>query len=143
MLDVREVHTYYGESHVLQGVTFRADKGTVTAVLGRNGVGKTTLCRSLVGLTPPRSGRVLLNGTDITGLPPHRIHQLGVSLVPQGRRIFASLSVRENLEIAAARASRGNRTKARRRQVPIVGTLNGFSRYFRGWPSAGRTAATS
>jgi branched-chain amino acid transport system ATP-binding protein len=101
MLDVRDVHTYYGESHVLQGVTFRADKGTVTAVLGRNGVGKTTLCRSLVGLTPPRSGRVVLNGTDITGLPPHRIHQLGVSLVPQGRRIFGSLSVRENLEIAA------------------------------------------
>ena len=101
MLDVRDVHTYYGESHVLQGVTFRADKGTVTAVLGRNGVGKTTLCRSLVGLTPARSGRIVFNGTDITCLPAHRIHQLGVSLVPQGRRIFASLSVRENLEIAA------------------------------------------
>jgi len=106
MLDVRDVHTYYGESHVLQGVTFRADKGTVTAVLGRNGVGKTTLCRSLVGLTPARSGRIVFNGTDITCLPAHRIHQLGVSLVPQGRRIFASLSVRENLEIAAARTSR-------------------------------------
>jgi branched-chain amino acid transport system ATP-binding protein len=106
MLDVHEVHTYYGESHVLQGVTFRADQGTVTAVLGRNGVGKTTLCRSLVGLTPARSGRIVFNGTDITCLPAHRIHQLGVSLVPQGRRIFASLSVRENLEIAAARASR-------------------------------------
>jgi branched-chain amino acid transport system ATP-binding protein len=106
MLDVRDVHTYYGESHVLQGVTFRADQGTVTAVLGRNGVGKTTLCRSLVGLTPARSGRIVFNGTDITCLPAHRIHQLGVSLVPQGRRIFASLSVRENLEIAAARTSR-------------------------------------
>ena len=106
MLDVRDVHTYYGESHVLQGVTFRADKGTVTAVLGRNGVGKTTLCRSLVGLTPARSGRIVFNGTDITCLPAHRIHQLGVSLVPQGRRIFASLSVRENLEIASARTSR-------------------------------------
>jgi branched-chain amino acid transport system ATP-binding protein len=106
MLDVHELHTYYGESHVLQGVTFRADKGTVTAVLGRNGVGKTTLCRSLVGLTPARSGRIVFNGTDITCLPAHRIHQLGVSLVPQGRRIFASLSVQENLEIAAARASR-------------------------------------
>jgi branched-chain amino acid transport system ATP-binding protein len=106
MLDVRDVHTYYGESHVLQGVTFRADKGTVTALLGRNGVGKTTLCRSLLGLTPARSGRIVFNGTDITCLPAHRIHQLGVSLVPQGRRIFASLSVRENLEIAAARTSR-------------------------------------
>jgi branched-chain amino acid transport system ATP-binding protein len=106
MLDVHEVHTYYGESHVLQGVTFRADQGTVTAVLGRNGVGKTTLCRSLVGLTLARSGRIVFNGTDITCLPAHRIHQLGVSLVPQGRRIFASLSVRENLQIAAARTSR-------------------------------------
>jgi branched-chain amino acid transport system ATP-binding protein len=106
MLDVRDVHTYYGESHVLQGVTFRADQGTVTAVLGRNGVGKTTLCRSLVGLTHARSGRIVFNGTDITCLPAHRIHRLGVSLVPQGRRIFASLSVRENLEIAAARTSR-------------------------------------
>ena len=111
MLDVRDVHTYYGESHVLQGVTFRADQGTVTAVLGRNGVGKTTLCRSLVGLTPARSGCIVFNGTDITCLPAHRIHQLGVSLVPQGRRIFASLSVRENLEIAASRASRAGAHK--------------------------------
>jgi branched-chain amino acid transport system ATP-binding protein len=106
MLDVHDVHTYYGESHVLQGVTLSAQKGTVTAVLGRNGVGKTTLCRSLVGLTPARSGRIVVNGTDITRLPPHRIHQLGVSLVPQGRRIFSSLSVRENLQIAQARTPR-------------------------------------
>jgi branched-chain amino acid transport system ATP-binding protein len=106
MLDVHDVHTYYGESHVLQGVTLSAQKGTVTAVLGRNGVGKTTLCRSLVGLTPARSGRIVANGTDITRLPPHRIHQLGVSLVPQGRRIFSSLSVRENLQIAQARTVR-------------------------------------
>jgi branched-chain amino acid transport system ATP-binding protein len=100
MLDVHDLHTYYDESHVLQGVTLTAGRGAVTAVLGRNGVGKTTLCRSLVGLTPPRTGRVVLDGTDITRLPTHRIHQLGVSLVPQGRRIFASLTVLENLEIA-------------------------------------------
>lgn len=105
MLNVHDLHTFYGESHVLQGVTFGADKGTVTAVLGRNGVGKTTLCRSLVGLTPARSGRIVLDGTDITRLPPYRIHRLGVSLVPQGRRIFSSLSVRENLEIAKARTA--------------------------------------
>ncbi len=108
MLDVHNLHTYYGESHVLQGVTLSVEKGTVTAVLGRNGVGKTTLCRSLVGLTPPRLGRVVMNGIDITRLPPHRIHQLGVSLVPQGRRIFSSLSVRENLEIACASKSRAD-----------------------------------
>ena len=100
MLRVEDLHTYYGDSHVLQGVTLSAGRGMVTAVLGRNGVGKTTLCRSLTGLTPARSGRIRFNGTDITRLPPHRIHQSGVSLVPQGRRIFASLSVRENLEIA-------------------------------------------
>ena len=113
MLDVHDLHTYYGESHVLQGVTLTARKGTVTAVLGRNGVGKTTLCRSLVGLTPARSGRIVFNGTDITRLPPHRIHHRGVSLIPQGRRIFASLSVRENLEIARApRSAPGGATPA-------------------------------
>jgi len=101
MLTVTEVHTYYGESHVLQGVSLEAAQGQVTAVLGRNGVGKTTLCRSLVGLTPAREGRILFNGVEITRLPPYRIHALGVSLVPQGRRIFPSLTVRENLAIAA------------------------------------------
>jgi branched-chain amino acid transport system ATP-binding protein len=100
LLAVDNLHTYYGDSHVLQGVTFGVDGGTVTALLGRNGVGKTTLCRSIAGLTPPRAGRVIFNGTDIARLPPHRIHQRGVSLVPQGRRIFPSLTVGENLAIA-------------------------------------------
>ena len=101
MLTVTDVHTYYGDSHVLQGVTLSAGRGTVTAVLGRNGVGKTTLCRSLTGLTPAREGRIVFDGVDIMRLPPHRIHDLRVSLVPQGRRIFSSLTVRENLAIAA------------------------------------------
>ena len=104
MLTVSDLHTYYGESHVLQGVTLSVEKGSVTAVLGRNGVGKTTLCRSLTGLTTARSGRVLLNGVDIRDLPPHRIHERGVALVPQGRRVFASLTVRENLAIAMGRS---------------------------------------
>jgi branched-chain amino acid transport system ATP-binding protein len=99
LLRVEEVHTYHGDSHVLQGVTLDARQGTVTAVLGRNGVGKTTLCRSLVGLTPARRGRVLLAGADITRLPPHRVFRMGVSLVPQGRQIFSSLTVHENLAI--------------------------------------------
>ena len=103
MLTVTDVHTYYGDSHVLQGVTLSAGRGTITAVLGRNGVGKTTLCRSLTGLTPAREGRIVVDGVDITRLPPHRIHDLRVSLVPQGRRIFSSLSVQENLAIAARR----------------------------------------
>ena len=100
MLIVTDLHAYYGESHVLQGVTLTAGTGTVTAVLGRNGVGKTTLCRSIAGLTPARAGSVVLDGTDITRTPPHRIHGLGISLVPQGRRIFPSLTVHENLAIA-------------------------------------------
>jgi branched-chain amino acid transport system ATP-binding protein len=101
MLTLTDVHTYYGESHVLQGVTLTAAKGTVTAVLGRNGVGKTTMCRSIVGLTPARAGSIVFNGEDITGLPPHRIYERGICLVPQGRRIFSSLTVQENLAIAA------------------------------------------
>src|SRR5687767_13645812 len=100
MLDALDVHTYYGDSHVLQGVTLHAAKGTVTAVLGRNGVGKTTLCRTLAGLTPARAGRVLLNGVETTHVAPHRIWATGLSLVPQGRRIFSSLTVHENLAIA-------------------------------------------
>ena len=100
MLQITDLHTYYGDSHVLQGVTMAAARGTVTAVLGRNGVGKTTLCRSIAGLTPARKGAVVFEGTDITRTPPHRIHHLGISLVPQGRRIFPSLTVQENLAIA-------------------------------------------
>src|SRR5690349_16576313 len=101
MLSVTDVHTYYGDSHVLQGVTMSAQQGVVTTVLGRNGVGKTTLCRSLVGLTRARSGRIVVDGTDITALPPHAIAAQHVSLVPQGRRVFVSLTVHENLAIAA------------------------------------------
>jgi branched-chain amino acid transport system ATP-binding protein len=107
MLAVTQLHTYYGESHVLQGATLSVDKGTVTALLGRNGVGKTTLCRSLTGLTPPRSGQILLNGLDITHLPPHRIWERGLGVVPQGRRIFPSLTVQENLAIAARSGGSG------------------------------------
>jgi branched-chain amino acid transport system ATP-binding protein len=102
VLSVEDLHTYYGDSHVLQGVTLGVESGTVTAVLGRNGVGKTTLCRSITALTPARQGRVVLNGEDITRLPPHRVHRMGLGLVPQGRRIFASLTVDENLAIALA-----------------------------------------
>jgi branched-chain amino acid transport system ATP-binding protein len=100
MLNVNGLHTYYGESHVLQGVTMSVDPGTVTALLGRNGVGKTTLCRSLTGLTPARSGTVQFKGADVTRLPPHRIWERGLGIVPQGRRIFPSLTVIENLAIA-------------------------------------------
>jgi branched-chain amino acid transport system ATP-binding protein len=103
VLKVEEVHAYYGLSHILQGISLRIEAGEVVAVIGRNGVGKTTLVRSIVGLTPARRGRVLFKDTDITRMPSHRIAQLGVGLVPQGRRIFPSLSVREHLQVTARR----------------------------------------
>jgi len=99
MLDVEDIHTNYGESYVLQGVSLRVARGQVVAVLGRNGVGKTTLIRSIVGFTPARRGRILLRGEDITRLPAHEIARRGVGLVPQGRRIFPSLAVGEHLAI--------------------------------------------
>jgi branched-chain amino acid transport system ATP-binding protein len=102
-----DIHTYYGESHILQGVSLAAEKGAVSAVLGRNGVGKTTLIRSLIAFTPARRGRIELAGTDVTRWPSHRIVQLGIGLVPQGRRVFPSLSVREHLEIAGRAPGRG------------------------------------
>jgi len=102
ILSVADLHTYYGDSHVLQGISFAVEKGTVTALLGRNGVGKTTLCRSIAGLTPARRGRIELKGEAITSVAPHRIHRMGLGLVPQGRRIFSSLTVYENLAIALA-----------------------------------------
>ena len=101
MLQVEDIHTYYGASHVLQGMSLTVERGEVVAVIGRNGVGKTTLVRSIVGLTPPRRGRIMFKDTEITHMPAHRIARMGVGLVPQGRRIFPSLSVREHLEVGA------------------------------------------
>ena len=101
MLQVEDIHTYYGDSYILQGLSLEVKAGEVVAVLGRNGVGKTTLVRSIIGLTPPRRGRIAFNGADITRIPAYRIARLGIGLVPQGRRIFPSLSVRENLEVTA------------------------------------------
>ena len=99
MLTVEDIHTYYGDSYILQGLSIQVKAGEVVAVLGRNGVGKTTLVRSVIGLTPPRRGRITFKDTDITRLPAYRIARLGIGLVPQGRRIFPSLSVRENLDV--------------------------------------------
>ena len=105
VLDVEDVHTYYGESHVLQGISLRVAASEVLGILGRNGMGKTTLIRSIIGFTPPRRGRVRFKGQDITWWPPYRMVESGMALVPQGRRVFPSLTVRENLEVA--RSGRG------------------------------------
>lgn len=101
MLNINDIHTYYGDSYVLQGISLEVSTRTVVAILGRNGVGKTTLIRSIIGFTPPRRGRILFKDIDITRMPSYKIIRLQMGLVPQGRRIFPSLSVKENLEICA------------------------------------------
>jgi branched-chain amino acid transport system ATP-binding protein len=101
ILDVEGIHTYYGDSHVLHGVSLHVAPGEAVALLGRNGAGKTTLIRSIMGFTAPRTGRVLLEGEAIHRWPAHRIARRGLALVPQGRRIFAPLTVRENLLLGA------------------------------------------
>jgi branched-chain amino acid transport system ATP-binding protein len=100
MLRLEGLHTYYGRGHILQGVDLGVEKGQIAAVLGRNGVGKTTTLRSIVGLSRPSSGRVLLAGTDVAGWPPHRIVRLGLGYVPEGRMIFPDLTVVENIQVA-------------------------------------------
>jgi branched-chain amino acid transport system ATP-binding protein len=100
VLELREVHTYYGDSHVLHGVSLGVAAGEVVAILGRNGAGKTTLIRSVIGFTPARQGVIRFKGVDITGWPPFRAVARGMGLVPQGRRVFPSLTVLENLDVA-------------------------------------------
>ncbi len=100
-LQLRDIHTYYGEHYVLQGVSLEIPARSVTALLGRNGAGKTTCMHSIIGFTPPRSGSILHRGRRIHGLAPFRIARSGIALVPQGKRLFPALNVRESLELAA------------------------------------------
>ena len=102
LLVLEEVQTFYGASQALFGVSLAVGEGEVVALMGRNGMGKTTTLRSILGMTPARAGRIVFNGTTVTGLPPHRIARLGIGLVPEGRRCFPNLTVEENL-IASAR----------------------------------------
>jgi branched-chain amino acid transport system ATP-binding protein len=133
LLTVDDIHTYYGESYVLQGVSLSVEPGTLVALLGRNGVGKTTTIRSIIGFTPARRGKILFKGSDITREPTYAIARRGIGLVPQGRRIFGSLSVEEQISLGAGGAT-GDwaldrvyglfpRLKERRRQRAV--TLSG------------------
>jgi branched-chain amino acid transport system ATP-binding protein len=109
LLTVEDVHTAYGLSRVLFGISLEIAAGECVCLLGRNGVGKTTTIRSIMGLTPPERGRVLWRTQDVTGWAPHRIARAGVGFVPEDRRIFGELSVRENLEVGARAARRPGR----------------------------------
>jgi branched-chain amino acid transport system ATP-binding protein len=101
LLEVDGLHTYYGEAHILQGVSVRVNEGEVVTLIGRNGAGKTTTLRSIMGLAPPSRGRVRLRGEDLTRLPTHEIVRRGIAWVPEERRILPNLTVSENLKLAA------------------------------------------
>ncbi len=102
-LDVHDIHTYYGKSHILDGVSLSVGEGELVTLLGRNGAGKSTTLRSIIGLTPARSGSITILGRDTTRWPPYRIAALGTGFVPEGRRIFANLTVDENLKVPVER----------------------------------------
>lgn len=135
-LSLTNVHTFYGDSHILHGVGFSLREGCVLALLGRNGAGKTTCISTIVGFLTPQDGEIRLFGETIGGLSPERISRLGIGLVPQGRRIFPSLTVRENLIVARQRESRAEEPwnierifelfpSLRERHAQFAGTLSG------------------
>jgi branched-chain amino acid transport system ATP-binding protein len=105
LLEVDHINSYYGDSHILFDVSMHVERNEVVALLGRNGAGKSTTLKSLIGVVRPRSGRIVLDGTPIQGMPPHAVASLGLQLVPEDRRIFGSLSVEENLILAGLTAT--------------------------------------
>jgi branched-chain amino acid transport system ATP-binding protein len=107
LIDARGLHTYYGASHVLRGVSFHVERGETIGLMGRNGMGKTTLLKTLMQLVPPRAGTVEVKGRSVVGRPSYEVAQLGVAYVPEGRGIFGNLSVRENLLMAARPGTHG------------------------------------
>jgi branched-chain amino acid transport system ATP-binding protein len=135
-LSLTNVNSFYGDSHILHGVSFSLQAGAVLALLGRNGAGKTTCISTIIGFLKPNEGEIRLFGEPIAGLSPERISQLGIGLVPQGRRIFASLTVRENLVVARQRARAVGKPwnveriyelfpRLRERHAQFAGTLSG------------------
>ena len=136
-LRIDGLEAYYGDSHVLHGVSFALRAGEVLALLGRNGAGKTTCISSIMGLLPPRAGSITLFGQQIAGLPPEKISRAGVGLVPQGRRVFPSLSVRENLDIARQREQTTERSWTLERIWQLFPQLAGRQRQIAGSLSGG------
>ncbi len=113
ILEVEDIHTYYGDAYVLQGLSLTLEQGQILGLLGRNGVGKTTLVNSIVGFNPPRRGRILFKGADITRIPSFETVRGGMGLVPQGRRVFPTLNVEENLLVAERSPERHGWTLSR------------------------------
>ncbi len=109
LIQARSLHTHYGASHILRGVDFTVDKGQTIGLMGRNGMGKTTLLKSIMGIVKPSGGKVQVKGQDMTGAPTFEIARLGIAYVPEGRGIFGNLSVRENLVMSARAGTQGQR----------------------------------
>jgi len=109
LIGAQDIHTYYGASHVLRGIDFHVARGETIGLMGRNGMGKSTLLKSIMGLVKPRSGTVAINGRPMTGALPYEIARLGIAYVPEGRGIFGNLSVVENLKMAARAGTQGQR----------------------------------
>jgi branched-chain amino acid transport system ATP-binding protein len=108
LLEIEDINTYYGKSHILRGVSLHVNRGEIVALLGLNGAGKTTTIRSILGLTPPRSGHVRFKGTDITGMSTHHIAKMGIGYVPEGRLMFGALTTLETLQLAERPAGNGD-----------------------------------
>ncbi|WP_341911237.1 ABC transporter ATP-binding protein [Polaromonas sp. YR568] len=109
LIDAKDIHTYYGASHILRGVNFSVARGETIGLMGRNGMGKSTLLKSIMGLVKPRTGSLAIMGRPMLGRAPYEISQLGIAYVPEGRGIFGNLSVVENLKMAARAGTRGQR----------------------------------
>jgi branched-chain amino acid transport system ATP-binding protein len=136
-LNIDNVYTAYGRADVLEGVSLKIEPGRITCLLGSNGSGKTTLIRSILGLTPPRAGRIVFDGTDITGLPTHKVIAAGIACIPEGRKVFPKLTVEENLRLGAYQESSSEVTQARiteiygifprlaERRLQLAGTMSG------------------
>src|SRR5262245_5595098 len=137
LLDIAEVHTGYDKADVLQGVSLTVEPGSITCLLGANGSGKTTLIRSILGLTPPRAGRITFDGREISQLPTHRVIAAGIACIPEGRKVFPKLTVEENLRVGAYQEPSGTVTRQRigeiyrlfprldERRAQLAGTMSG------------------
>jgi branched-chain amino acid transport system ATP-binding protein len=126
LLAVRDIHTYYGDSYVLHGLSLELSRGRIVVILGRNGMGKTTLIRSIAGLTPARRGDILFEGRSMLRRTPYAISQSGIALVPQGRRIFKSLTVRENLMLPTSTLAGRRSVKTSRKRWDLDAVLAEF-----------------
>jgi branched-chain amino acid transport system ATP-binding protein len=114
LLKVEDIHTYYGFSYILQGISFEVDQGEAVALLGRNGVGKTTTLKSIIGVTPPRAGKIFFDGTNIAGMAPYEIVRKGIAIIPDTRRIIPNITVHENLKLAMLK------NKDKKEQKPLL-----------------------